>query len=197
MSERLVFVGDSITDSHRDRSDRASLGDGFVRMIADDLDGAAEVVNVGISGNRAIDLEKRWEADVAGSSPDVLTIYIGVNDTWRRFDRNDETTAADFEASLRRLVDTDVVRSSRVIFIEPYLLPVRDEQNGWLEDLSGKRAVVTGLAREIGAGLVPLHAILTDAAGADPAALAPDGVHPSTRGARLIGDAWLQVYRAS
>jgi len=196
MPERLVFVGDSITDSHRDRTDAASLGDGFVRIIADDLGAAARVVNVGISGNRAVDLEKRWERDVAGTSPDVLTIYIGVNDMWRRFDRDDETTAAEFEATMRRLLDTDVVRTSRVILIEPFLLPVREEQNGWLDDLDGKRAVVARLASEIGASMVPLHTILTKTAGSDPAAIAPDGVHPSEQGARLIADAWLNVHRA-
>lgn len=196
MPERLVFVGDSITDSHRDRSDASSLGDGYVRIIANDLGDAATVVNVGISGNRAVDLAARWDRDVARTSPDVLTIYIGVNDTWRRFDRDDETTAAAFESTVRGLVDTDVVRSSRVIFVEPYLLPVREEQNGWLDDLNGKRDVIARIAREIGADLVPLHGILTRAANGDPAALAPDGVHPSDRGARLIADAWLEVYRA-
>lgn len=195
MTARLVFVGDSITDSHRDRNDARSLGDGYVAQIAATLPDA-EIINVGISGNRAVDLEARWASDVSPADPDVLTIYIGVNDTWRRFDSDDETTAADFEATLRRLLDTDVVRAARIIFVEPFLLPVNDEQHGWLEDLDGKREVVARLADEIGAGLVPLHALLTEAAGSDPAAVAPDGVHPSDRGARLIADAWLEEYRA-
>lgn len=193
MTPRLVFVGDSITDSHRDRGDAASLGDGYVAQIAAALPDS-HIVNVGISGNRAVDLERRWQTDVAQTTPDVLTIYIGVNDMWRRFDRNDETTAEEFEATVRRLLDTDVARDARLIFVEPYLLPINDEQRGWLGDLDGKREVITRLAEERGAGLVPLHAILTEAAGTDPASLAPDGVHPSERGARLIADAWLAVY---
>jgi len=196
MSTRLVFVGDSITDSHRDREDSASLGDGYVAQIAAALP-AAQVVNVGISGNRAVDLEARWDDDVEPTSPDVLTIYIGVNDMWRRYDRDDETTAEDFEATIRRFLDSDAVRSSRLIFVEPYLLPVREEMTGWLEDLDGKRAVIAKLASELRAGFVPLHSILTEAAGADPESVAPDGVHPSAHGARLIADAWLEVYRAA
>jgi lysophospholipase L1-like esterase len=155
------------------------------------------VINVGISGNRAVDLEQRWATDVEPSSPDVLTVYIGVNDMWRRFDQGDETTAEEFEATMRRLLDTDVSRASRIIFIEPYLLPVNDEQRGWLEDLEGKRAVITRLANELNAGFVPLHSLLTEAAGEDPASVAPDGVHPSVLGARLIADAWLEVYRGA
>lgn len=196
MTTRLVFVGDSITDSHRDRDDARSLGDGYVAQIAAELP-EAEVVNVGISGNRAVDLEARWATDVVPTSPDVLTIYIGINDTWRRFDRDDATSAEDFEASLRRLLDTEVVHGARVILVEPFLLPVTADQRGWFEDLDAKRAVVDGLASEIGAGFVPLHSLLTEAAGADPASIAPDGVHPSAQGARLIADAWLEVYRSA
>lgn len=196
MTTRLVFVGDSITDAGRDRADATSLGGGYVAQIAADLAGA-DVVNVGISGDRAVDLERRWQTDVVPTSPDVLTIYIGVNDTWRRFDRDEETTAEAFEATVRRLLDTDVVRGARLIFVEPFLLPIDEAQKGWLDDLDGKRAVVARLAEELGAGLVPLHAILTEAAGTDPASLAPDGVHPSARGARLIADAWLEAYRGA
>lgn len=197
-AERLVFVGDSITDAGRDRADAGSLGDGYVSLVAHDLPGA-EVRNLGIGGDRAVDLEARWEGDVAASAPDVLTVYVGVNDTWRRFDRDDPTSAADFEATYRRLLDR-VPGSPRLVLIEPFLLPVRPEQHDWLDDLAGKRDVVTRLAARTGAALVPLHRLLTAAAeAAGPAgagSLAPDGVHPTPAGSRAIADAWLAAYRA-
>ncbi|WP_166844778.1 SGNH/GDSL hydrolase family protein [Isoptericola sp. BMS4] len=194
---RVVFVGDSITDAGRDRTDRASLGDGYVALVAAELRREApeaEAVNVGISGDRAVDLERRWQADVAAASPDVLSVYVGVNDTWRAFDSDDPTTAEDFEATYRRLL-AQVGAGTRLILVEPFLLPVRDEQRAWLDDLAGKRAVVARLAAETGAPLVPLHAVLTEAAGDDPAAYAPDGVHPTPAGSRVIADAWLAAYR--
>lgn len=194
-TDRLVFVGDSITDAGRDRDDVASLGDGYVSLVARDLPGA-EVVNVGIGGDRAVDLEARWDRDVAGSAPDVLTLYVGVNDTWRRFDADDPTSADDFEATYRRVL-ARVPGRPRLVLVEPFLLPVREEQRGWLDDLSGKRDVVARLSAEAGASLVPLHGLLTDAAarfGAD--ALAPDGVHPTPVASRLIADSWLAAYRS-
>lgn len=195
---RLVFVGDSITDAGRDRADVTSLGDGYVSLVAGDLPGA-EVRNLGVGGDRAVDLEARWDRDVAGSAPDVLTLYVGVNDTWRRFDRDDPTSAADFEAAYRRLLDR-VPGTPRLVLIEPFLLPVRAEQHDWLDDLAGKRDVVTRLAAETGAALVPLHGLLTAAAeAAGPAgaeSLAPDGVHPTPTGSRAIADAWLAAYRS-
>jgi acyl-CoA thioesterase I len=192
--ERLVFVGDSITDAGRDRADATSLGDGYVRLVARDLPDAV-VVNLGIGGDRAVDLERRWERDVVPAAPDVLTLYVGVNDTWRRFDAGDPTGAEEFEATYRRLLDR-VPGSPRLVLVEPYLLPVRPEQEAWLTDLDGKRDVVTRLAAETGAALVPLHGLLSRAAeGVGAAALAPDGVHPAPAASRLVADAWLTAYR--
>lgn len=190
-TERLVFVGDSITDAGRDRADAASLGDGYVSLAAKET-GDAVVVNVGVSGDRAVDLERRWADDVEPAAADVLTVYVGVNDTWRRFDDGDLTTAEDFEATYRRLLAR--TGGARLLLVEPFLLPVSDAQRGWLEDLAGKREVVARLATETGAGFVPLHTILTEAAGQEPERLAFDGVHPTPAGARLIADAWLEAY---
>lgn len=197
----LVFAGDSITDAGRDRDDLASLGTGYVSLIAAELPGAT-VVNAGIGGDRARDLEKRWADDVEPHRATTLTVYVGVNETWRAFDQDDPTTPEDFEATYRRL--TERSGGARLLLVEPFILPVPEVRDGWLEgergaaaldDLAGKRAVVAGLARDLGATLVPLHGIMTAAAGADPAALADDGVHPTPAGARLIADAWLDAYR--
>lgn len=194
-TERLVFVGDSITDAGRDRADAGSLGDGYVSLVAAGLPGA-QVRNLGIGGDRAVDLEARWDRDVAASAPDVLTLYVGVNDTWRRFDAGDPTSAEEFEATYRRLLDR-VPGSPRLVLVEPFLLPMRPEQHGWLDDLAGKREVVARLAGQAGAALVPLHTLLTAAAeGVGPQALAPDGVHPTPAASQVIADAWLAAYRS-
>lgn len=196
MTQRLVFAGDSITDAGRDRTDDGSYGDGYVALIVDDL--AAQgadvvVVNRGIAGDRTVDLERRWEQDVRAEGPDVLTIAIGVNDMWRRFDSDDPTSAADFEATYRRLLDRADARV--VILVEPYVLPIRPDQAEWAADLDEKRAVVARLADETGARFVPVQAAFSRAAEQQgPAAIAPDGVHPTPIGSRLLADAWLTAY---
>ncbi|GAA2050764.1 SGNH/GDSL hydrolase family protein [Leifsonia soli] len=206
MTQRLVFAGDSITDAGRDRSDDRSLGDGYVAMIAAELaaQGAdAVVINRGIAGDRAADLERRWERDVLAEHPDVLTVYVGVNDMWRRFDSDDPTTAAAFEATYRRLLEpleagplaTGPLAAGPLVLIEPYFVPVHAEQRGWLDDLDEKRAGVARLARETGASLVLLHDRMTRAADENgTAAIAPDGVHPTPAGSRIIADAWLAAF---
>ncbi len=193
-SARLLFVGDSITDAGRDRTDPASLGEGYVSLVAKEVDDAV-VLNRGIGGDRAVDLERRWAIDVVPAAADVLTVYVGVNDTWRRFDADDPTSADDFESTYRRLLDA--VDVPRLILVEPFLVPVRPEQDAWLEDLDGKRAAVARIGADRGAVVVPLHRLMTQAAAEHgPEAIAYDGVHPTAAGARVIADAWLSVYRA-
>ncbi|MRG60291.1 hypothetical protein GE115_10490 [Agromyces sp. CFH 90414] len=200
-TQTLAFVGDSITDAGRDRADAGSLGDGYVRLVADEFarrGASVRVVNAGIAGNRAVDLERRWAPDVAPHEADVVTLFIGVNDMWRRYDHDDPTSAEDFEATCRRLLAAEAQSrpvGPKWILMEPFLLPVREEQHAWLDDLDGKRQAVRRLAEETGAPLVPLHDILTAAAGAEgAAALAPDGVHPTPLGSRLIADAWFTAF---
>lgn len=197
---RFVFVGDSITDCGRDRRDTASLGEGYVRLLADALagrtgDAAPEIRNAGVSGDRAVDLEARWADDVVAAAPEVLTLYVGVNDMWRRFDSDDPTSAEEFEATLRRLVGDLPSPRPRLLFVEPFFVPVTAEQRDWLADLDGKRAAVARVAADHGATLVPLHDRMTAAAAElGIAAIAPDGVHPTPAGHAMIADAWLEAF---
>ena len=202
MTRPIVFIGDSITDAGRREDPDRHLGHGYVRLVADALAARGDmrpIVNTGISGDRAVDLRARWERDALEHDPELLSIYVGVNDTWRRYDAGDPTTAEAFEATYRSLLTEAQDRlAPRTILVEPFVLPVTAEQERWgTEDLDAKRAVVAKLAAEFGAAFVPLQTLLLDAAAqlgsgrAGHAALAEDGVHPTPAGSELIAGAWL------
>mgnify|MGYP001230988987 CR=1 FL=1 len=184
----VVFVGDSITDCDR-RTDPSGLGDGYVRQLAlaPELRGF-DVRNRGIAGDRAVDLERRWAEDVLAAEPALVSILVGVNEVWRRFDSGDPTSPEAFAGVYRRLLEP--LATNRLVLVEPFLLPVNEEQASWLEDLDGKRRVVRTLARGVGATFVPAHDSLT--ALGDPHGLAPDGVHPSAAGHRELAALWLR-----
>ncbi|WP_328525737.1 SGNH/GDSL hydrolase family protein [Kribbella sp. NBC_00359] len=187
----LVFAGDSVTDCGR-RTDPDGLGGGYVRTLYDDLGPRRpRIVNAGISGNRAADLAARWSADVLAHEPSVVSILIGINDTWRRYDEDDPTTAESFEESYRAMLDP---LTCPVVVIEPFLLPVKAGQEAWREDLDPKLDVVRKLAVEYGAILVPADVELNrQAAAVGAATLANDGVHPTAAGHRAIADLWRRV----
>ena len=202
MTRPIVFIGDSITDAgRRDDPDR-HLGHGYVRLVTEALAArgdARPTVNAGISGNRAVDLRARWEPDALALDPELLSVYVGVNDTWRRYDNDDPTTAEAFETTYRSLLAEAQDRlAPRMILVEPFVLPVTAEQEHWgEEDLDAKRAVVAKLAADFGAAFVPLQSLLFEAAAqhgagrGGRAALAEDGVHPTALGSELIAGAWL------
>jgi lysophospholipase L1-like esterase len=108
---------------------------------------------------------------------------------WRRFDSDDPTAAAEFEAGYRDVLQRTARTGAALVLMEPFLLPVRDEQLAWRDDLDEKIAVVHKLAAEFGASLVPLDAAF--AARDEPAIeLAADGVHPTELGHSVIAERW-------
>ena len=187
----IVFAGDSVTDCGR-RDDPEGLGDGYVRDLFDELGPRRpRIVNVGISGNRAVDLEARWQTDVVAHEPELVSVLIGINDTWRRYDKDDPTSAADFEASYRALLEP---LQAKLVLVEPFMLPVKEEQHTWREDLDPKIEVVRRLATEYGAILVAADVEFTrQAAVVGATALADDGVHPTAAGHRLLAELWLRT----
>lgn len=199
----ILFIGDSITDCGRNYADPASLGVGYALMAAarlglQDPQKKLTFINRGISGNRAIDLQQRWDKDCLELNPTWVSIYIGINDTWRFYDSGQETTAAEFEAIYRDLIErTKESTGARLVLVEPFVLPVPEDRKGWRQDLDPKIHVVRELAREYGALLVPLDGLFAAAsAKAEPAYWAGDGVHPSPAGHALIADAWLRTVGA-
>jgi len=201
MTRPIVFIGDSITDAGR-RDDPDQLGHGYVRLVSEALAARGDdrpIVNTGISGDRAADLRARWERDALAHDPELLSVYVGVNDTWRRYDAGDPTPVEAFESTYRSLLAEAQDRlAPRMILVEPFVLPVTAEQERWgAEDLDAKRAVVARLAAEFGAAFVPLQSLLLEAADqqgagrAGRAALAADGVHPTALGSELIAGGWL------
>lgn len=197
----ILFIGDSITDCSR-AQDPNGLGYGYVRLIAEHFaahEPRAAVVNRGIGGNRVADLVDRFAPDVLELDPQVVTIYIGVNDTWHYFTKGEEVRAADFERGYRFMLDQ--LSATRpavpVLMIVPFITDVDEEKASYHTDLDQKVAIIRDLAREFGHTLVDLEKVLDTAwtVGHDPASIAGDGVHPTIAGHRLIADAWLGMFR--
>lgn len=196
----VLFQGDSVTDCGRNYEDRESLGTGYAFAIAAELGRRfpqknLTFVNKGVSGNRVVDLEERWQRDCLDLSPDYVSILIGVNDTWRRYDSGDPTSAEQYYEGYRRLIVNTLKQDVKgLILLEPFLVPVSKEQQGWYEDLNPKIQAVRELSREFKTLYVPLDGLFHAANTATgPAYWAKDGVHPSPAGHGLIADAWIKA----
>jgi lysophospholipase L1-like esterase len=76
--KKILFFGDSITE----------LGinpGGYIDLLKTKLDTATvDLTGSGISGNKIYDLYLRMEEDVLKNKPDVVVIWVGVNDVWHK-----------------------------------------------------------------------------------------------------------------
>jgi lysophospholipase L1-like esterase len=199
----VLFQGDSITDAGRSREDDINLGMGYPMLTAAWFSAMypeknVKFINRGISGDRAISLCARWKEDCIDLKPSVVSILIGINDTWRRYDSNDPTTAAEYEKNYREVLTRTVNEpDARIIIFEPFVLPTPADRIAWREDLDPKIDVARKLAREFNTIFVPLDGLFAQASAMrEPAFWAADGVHPTPAGHALIAQSWFKAIGA-
>lgn len=202
--QRIVFIGDSITDCGR-RDVRAPYGDGYLSLVralvtARHPDTPLTWVNRGVSGDTVRDLAARWERDAVGERPDWLVVMIGINDVWRAFaGRPDEAVPLDeYEATLRTLLRRAVdATGCRLLLADPYLIEpdLADPQRAASDRYA---AVVARLATEFGALHVATQRAFDHVLTLSPPTLwADDRIHPDLPGHAVIADAFLRVITGS
>ncbi len=197
---KILFQGDSITDAGRDRSDPHNLGPGYPFYAAENIsknhpDMDFEFVNLGISGNQTKDLVERLQNDFIDIQPDVVSIHIGVNDTWHHAADKSWIPNDVFEKNYRTVLEAIKTKTNaKIIMIEQYLLP-NDEKDFFREDLNGKIDVERKLAREFADVYVPLDGILAKACLEQPSTYwSDDGVHPNKNGSQFIGKVYADAF---
>ncbi len=200
----VLFQGDSITDAGRDREDPAGLGMGYPLYVASLFEAAYPAYNVtflnrGISGNRSRDLLARWTEDCIDLKPDVLSILIGINDTWRRYDENSPTSCEAYYDNYKTILSRtrQELGNIPILMLEPFLLPFIPDKSNWREDLDPKIHAARALAKEFDCLYIPLDGIFTaNSMQAEPTIWSADGVHPTRAGHALIAKLWLKAVGA-
>jgi lysophospholipase L1-like esterase len=204
---KILFQGDSITDAGRYTEvgtgvRDSSLGAGYVKLIANRLlcdspEKNYEIINRGISGNRIVDLYARWKADCINLAPDVLTILIGVNDTWHERGGQNGVEVPRYERFYRELIEwtLSALPNIKIILMTPFANPVNDHIASFFPEVNERQEVVEKLAKEFSLPCVKLHENFEAANARAPMEYwTPDGVHPSGAGHQMIADAWLKAF---
>ena len=194
MKIKLLFQGDSITDAGRDRNNPHDLGQGYPKYAAAILkenypEVDFEFIDLGISGDQTKDLVARLQSDFIDVQPDVVSIMIGVNDTWHHAADRSWIPNEVFEERYRTVLKAIKEKTNaKIMIIEPFLIPVEDKLF-FREDLAPKIEIIRKLAREYADAYLPTDGLLQSAIiGDDPLSYAADGVHPTAKGAAYIGE---------
>lgn len=196
---KILFQGDSITDAGRSREDPHLLGSGYAKFAAELIEEEYpeidfEFVNLGISGNKAENLLARWQTDAIDIQPDIISILIGINDTWHRAANRDWMDNNYFEDCYRQILQMIKDKTNaKIIMLEQFLLYVPDKEFFHV-DLDPKIQIVRKLAREYADVYIPLDGLFASASvDEDPTYWAADGVHPTKEGARFIAEHYLDA----
>lgn len=205
MANTIVFQGDSITDAGRnyDRSLPANdgMGQGYAFMVMSSLrcrepEKDWQVYNRGISGHRVVDLYARWKIDTVNLKPDILSILIGVNDTWHEFESHNGVEVPRYAQFYRMLLEwtRKELPDTKLVLLEPFVFPFGAAGADWVPEINERRAVVKALAEEFKTVFIPTQTLLNDALAKAPQEYwLRDGVHPTSAGHALIADAWIKA----
>jgi lysophospholipase L1-like esterase len=199
---KIVFLGDSITQQAED------FEDGFISLIRQNLvQNKFELVGKGISGNKVSDLLTRYKSDVIDLNPDIVFIYIGINDVWHKYDFGTGSDIDLYEKGLRTIISDIKSLGSKIVLCTPTVIgentgdfvlgnqfkdvETMEKMNGDLDTFS---EVVRKLSNEYKTELLDLRKIFmdylaenninNDAAGI----LTTDVVHLNKQGNKLIAD---------
>jgi lysophospholipase L1-like esterase len=203
-SDKLVMIGDSITDCGRKQPVGEGLGDGLGNgyiAIVDALlstvypEQSPRLVNMGISGNTVRDLKNRWKRDVLELKPDWLSIMIGINDVWRQYDqpliRESHVYLDEYESTLTELVTKTRPLVKGLILMTPYYIEPnqKDDMRATMDEYG---SVVKRIAENNNAIFIDTQAAIDHALKYSyPAALSWDRVHPNMTGHAILARAFL------
>jgi lysophospholipase L1-like esterase len=205
-NDKLVMIGDSITDCGRARPVGEGLfeaiGKGYVAQVEALLSSVypqkmIRVVNMGTGGNTVRNLKERWQTDVLDLKPDWLSILIGINDVWRQFDSPHVTESHvyldEYKHTLNELVQLTKPRLKGLVLMTPFYM----ESN--LSDAMRATMDIYGQAVKTIAQANQAIFVDTQAAFAPvleqlyPATIGWDRVHPNLVGHMTIARAFLNA----
>ena len=203
----VLFQGDSITDSGRDKRNRnnahdsRALGNGYVLLAASEMldkycRAEPKIYNRGISGNKVFQLAERWDTDCIDLKPDIVSILVGVNDYWHVSKHGYKGTVETYEKDYRALIQRtrEALPEVKLVICEPFVLRCGQVDDKWFPAFDGYRVAAKKVAAECKAIFVPFQSIFDKAAKSAPAQYwTADGVHPTLAGAHLMAKAWLKT----
>lgn len=218
MQKRIVFWGDSITDSLRDQQLEKDAtgysritGSGYVRLIEAslgfDYPRQYEILNKGISGDRIVDLYARIKRDIINLKPDVISILVGINDVGHEIAHNNGVDAEKFELVYNLIIQEiqKALPNVKIMILEPFVLPgICTEDNEKYPDRWATFSAETRLrqlaakavAQKYGLIFVPLQEAFerANATVGEKGYWLGDGVHPKASGHELIKRKWLEAF---
>jgi len=198
--EKMLFIGDSITDCGRRGADKP-LGSGYVSLFCELAtarfpERQIDYINKGIGGHRVTNLRDRWRDDVIYHKPDRLSVKIGINDLHSYLRTAEDAVSPQLfaEAYDDILQWTKDELGCPVILITPFYISTdragHTQRSKVLELLPSYIETVENMSAKYGTRLVNLQDVFQrHLQFRDADTFCPEPVHPNRAGHLVIAEA--------
>ena len=198
--KKIIFFGDSITQA-------AVKPNGYIdvmnAMLKDQkLDAQYELIGAGVGGNKVYDLYLRMEEDVLAKKPDIVVIYIGVNDVWHKQSSGTGTDADKFVRFYNAIIAKLKAQNIKVVIATPAVIGERTDFSNQLDgDLNRYSTIIRGIAQKESLPLIDLRKAFLDynvknnPENKEQGILTTDRVHLNDNGNKLVAETMWQVIK--
>ena len=198
--KKVIFFGDSITQQGAEPGGYITLIDSMCKV--ENKTAQYEFAGAGTGGNKVYDLYLRMDDDVLAKNPDIVVIYIGVNDVWHKTSFGTGTDPDKFEkfydAIIKKLKDKNI----SVILCTPAVIGEKtDFSNQQDGDMNKYSSIVRGIAQKNNLPLVDLRQKFLDynkqynTENKEQGILTRDKVHLNVKGNQLVADEMWNVIK--
>lgn len=191
--KKVIFFGDSITAA-------GVKPGGYIVKVGelaakDKRADQFEFIGSGIGGNKVYDLYLRLEDDVLNKDPDVVIIYVGVNDVWHKRSYGTGTDADKFENFYTALIKKLQAKNIKVVLCTPAAIGERTDFSNELDgDLNNYSNIIRSLAQKNNLPLIDLRKAFLDynkqfnTDNKESGILTTDRVHLNEKGNQLVAE---------
>ncbi|MFT3703339.1 MAG: SGNH/GDSL hydrolase family protein [Agriterribacter sp.] len=191
--KKVIFFGDSITQA-------GVSPNGYITVLQQMLakngkDNAFDLIGAGIGGNKVYDLYLRMDEDVLAKKPDLVFIYIGINDVWHKKSFGTGTDPDKFEKFYNKIIDRIQAGGAKVVICTPTVV---GEKKGFVNELDGDlnkySEIIRGIAKNKKVELIDLHKNILDYINThnpedkSKDILTSDGVHMNDEGNKFLAE---------
>jgi lysophospholipase L1-like esterase len=164
--------------------------------------GQYELIGAGIGGNKVYDLYLRMEEDVLAKNPDVVVIYVGVNDVWHKASSGTGTDPDKFQKFYEAIIKKLQAKNTRIILCTMATIGERtDFSNQQDGDINRYAQMIRDLARKNNLPLCDLRKAFLDynlknnPENKESGILTTDRVHLNDKGNQLVADLLLPLVK--
>ena len=191
--KRIVFFGDSITELGVKPNGYITKLDSMLAQKG--LNKNYELIGAGVGGNKVYDLYLRMDDDVLAKKPDVVVIWIGVNDVWHKQSFGTGTDPDKFVKFYDAIIKKLKQANATVLLVTPAAIGEKTDFTNPLDgDLNKYAALIRDIAQKNNCPLIDLrkdflaYNLANNKENKESGILTYDRVHLNDKGNALVAE---------